>query len=201
MAQLVQAYATLGSGGVLHPLTLIKGIQDNAVNRNEVRDNNLIQRGTPATPADSQTTASSTAITVPYKLPAPVQVMKQKDALAIVNMMQSVTEPGGTATLAAIDGYRVAGKTGTAHRTNPNGGYYNDQYRTSFVGIAPASTPRLVVGIMVEDPKLQSYGGLVAAPVFHNVMKEALRLYNVPFDKPLSSKENKAVTTDAVNDL
>lgn len=201
LAQLVQAYATLGSGGVLHPLTLIKGIQDNAVNRNEVRDNNLIQRGTPATPADSQTTASSTAITVPYKLPAPVQVMKQKDALAIVNMMQSVTEPGGTATLAAIDGYRVAGKTGTAHRTNPNGGYYNDQYRTSFVGIAPASTPRLVVGIMVEDPKLQSYGGLVAAPVFHNVMKEALRLYNVPFDKPLSSKENKAVTTDAVNDL
>lgn len=198
LAQLVQAYATLGSGGVLHPLTLIKGIQDNAVNRNEVRDNNLIQRGTPA---DSQTTASSTAITVPYKLPAPVQVMKQKDALAIVNMMQSVTEPGGTATLAAIDGYRVAGKTGTAHRTNPNGGYYNDQYRTSFVGIAPASTPRLVVGIMVEDPKLQSYGGLVAAPVFHNVMKEALRLYNVPFDKPLSSKENKAVTTDAVNDL
>lgn len=201
LAQLVQAYATLGSGGVLHPLTLIKGIQDNAVNRNEVRDNNLIQRGMPATPADSQTTASSTAITVPYKLPAPVQVMKQKDALAIVNMMQSVTEPGGTATLAAIDGYRVAGKTGTAHRTNPNGGYYNDQYRTSFVGIAPASTPRLVVGIMVEDPKLQSYGGLVAAPVFHNVMKEALRLYNVPFDKPLSSKENKAVTTDAVNDL
>ncbi len=201
LAQLVQAYATLGSGGVLHPLTLIKGIQDNAVNRNEVRDNNLIQRGMQATPADSQTTASSTAITVPYKLPAPVQVMKQKDALAIVNMMQSVTEPGGTATLAAIDGYRVAGKTGTAHRTNPNGGYYNDQYRTSFVGIAPASTPRLVVGIMVEDPKLQSYGGLVAAPVFHNVMKEALRLYNVPFDKPLSSKENKAVTTDAVNDL
>lgn len=201
LAQLVQAYATLGSGGVLHPLTLIKGIQDNAVNRNEVRDNNLIRSEVQATPADTQTTASSTAITVPYKLPVPVQVMKQKDALAIVNMMQSVTEPGGTATLAAIDGYRVAGKTGTAHRTNPNGGYYDDQYRTSFVGIAPASTPRLVVGIMVEDPKLQSYGGLVATPVFHKVMKEALRLYNVPFDKPLSSKENKAVTADAVNDL
>ena len=55
-------------------------------------------------------------------------------------MMTSVTEPGGTATLAAIDGYRVAGKAGTARRTNPKGGYYDDQYRTAFVGIAPAST-------------------------------------------------------------
>lgn len=202
LAQLVQAYATLGSGGVLHPLTLVKGIQDNAVNHNGVLDNTGIQSASSAANAASQPSLTPTTdITIPYKVPAPVQVMKQKDALAIVDMMQSVTEPGGTATLAAIDGYRVAGKTGTAHRTNPNGGYYQDQYRTSFVGIAPASTPRLVVGIMVEDPKLQNYGGLVAAPVFHNVMKEALRLYNVPFDKPLSGKENKVATAEAVNDL
>lgn len=116
-------------------------------------------------------------------------------------MMTSVTEPGGTATLAAIDGYRVAGKTGTARRTNPKGGYYDDQYRTAFVGIAPASNPRFVVAIMVEDPRVDKFGGLVAAPVFRSVMKEALRLYNVPFDKPLSGKETTAASIESVNDL
>ena len=116
-------------------------------------------------------------------------------------MMTSVTEPGGTALLAAIDGYKVAGKTGTARRTNPKGGYYDNQYRTSFVGIAPASNPRFVVAIMVEDPQVQKFGGLVAAPVFRSVMKEALRLYNVPFDKPLSGKEQQTVSIESVNDL
>lgn len=116
---------------------------------------------------------------------APSQVISAKNAQAIVNMMELVTEAGGTARAAAINGYRVAGKTGTSRRTNPDGGYYTDQYRTTFVGIAPASNPRFVVAILVEDPRRQFYAGQVAAPVFHNVMKEALRLYNVPFDKPL----------------
>ena len=88
--------------------------------------------------------------------------------------MTSVTEPGGTATLAAIDGYRVAGKTGTARRTNPKGGYYDDQYRTAFVGIAPASNPRFVVAIMVEDPRVDKFGGLVAAPVFRQCDERSL---------------------------
>lgn len=99
--------------------------------------------------------------------------------------MELVTEQGGTARAAAINGYRVAGKTGTSRRTNPNGGYYTDQYRTTFAGIAPASNPRFAIAILVEDPRRQFYAGQVSAPVFHNVMKEALRLYNVPFDKPL----------------
>lgn len=201
LAQLAQAYATLGAGGVMHPLTLVKNIQDNAVNQSGVLNTSL--QSTTATTADSQpnlTTVTKPPVSIPYKLPPPIEVMKQKDALAIVDMMQSVTEPGGTATQAAIDGYRVAGKTGTAHRTNPNGGYYDDQYRTSFVGVAPVSIPRFAVAIMVEDPKLQKFGGLVAAPVFKNVMRETLRLYNVPFDKPLSGKEAK-VDMNAVNDL
>ena len=95
----------------------------------------------------------------------------------------------------------MAGKTGTARRTNPKGGYYDDQYRTAFVGIAPASNPRFVVAIMVEDPRVHKFGGLVAAPVFRSVMKEALRLYNVPFDKPLSGKETTAASIESVNDL
>lgn len=178
LAQLAQAYSILGAGGVLHPLTVIKSTRDNALNSN-----------------------STTNVAVPYAKPASSQIIKTNDALSIVDMMTSVTEPGGTATLAAIDGYRVAGKTGTARRTNPQGGYYDDQYRTSFVGIAPASNPRFVVAIMVEDPQKDKFGGLVAAPVFRSVMKETLRLYNVPFDKPLSGKENQTADINSVNDL
>lgn len=119
--------------------------------------------------------------------PEPTQVIKPQHAEAIVKMMELVTEPGGTARAAAINGYRVAGKTGTSRRAKPEGGYYTDQYRTAFAGIAPASNPRFAIAILVEDPRRQYYGGVVAAPVFHNVMKEALRLYNVPFDKPLQA--------------
>lgn len=178
LAQMAQAYATLGAGGVMHPLTLVKSTRDNALNSND-----------------------PTNVSQPYPKPATQQVIKTQDANAIVSMMTSVTEPGGTALLAAIDGYKVAGKTGTARRTNPKGGYYDNQYRTAFVGIAPASNPRFVVAIMVEDPQVQKFGGLVAAPVFRSVMKEALRLYNVPFDKPLSGKEQQSVSLDSVNDL
>lgn len=178
LSQLAQAYTVLGSGGIFYPLTLVKSTRDNAMNSNSLNN-----------------------VAVPFAKPAPHQVIKQSDALAIVDMMSSATEEGGTAKLGAIDGYRVAGKTGTARRINPKGGYYNDQYRTSFVGIAPASNPRFVVAIVVEDPQLQKFGGLVAAPVFRNVMKETLRLYNVPFDKPLTGKETTQVSLESVNDL
>lgn len=116
------------------------------------------------------------------------RIMAQEQAMAIVQMMESVTEAGGTATGAAIDGYRVAGKTGTSRRINPKGGYYTDQYRNIFAGMAPASNPRLVGVMLIEDPRGQIYAGLTVAPVFHNVMKEALRLYNVPLDKPLKTE-------------
>lgn len=115
----------------------------------------------------------------------PTQVIGAQHAEAVVRMMELVTGVGGTGQAAAIDGYRVAGKTGTSRRTNPQGGYYTDQHRAIFVGVAPASNPRFAVAILVEDPRRQSYAGQVAAPVFANVMKEALRLYNVPYDKPL----------------
>ena len=116
------------------------------------------------------------------------RIMAHEQAMSIVQMLESVTEEGGTAKAAAIDGYRVAGKTGTSRRINPKGGYYTDQYRNVFAGMAPASNPRLVGVILVEDPRGLHYAGLTAAPVFHNVMKEALRLYNVPLDKPLKTE-------------
>jgi cell division protein FtsI (penicillin-binding protein 3) len=117
------------------------------------------------------------------------RIMAHEQAMSIVQMMESVTLDGGTAKAAAIDGYRVAGKTGTSRRINPDGGYYTDQYRNVFAGMAPASNPRLVGVILLEDPRGLHYAGLTAAPVFHNVMKEALRLYNVPLDKPLQTED------------
>jgi len=118
------------------------------------------------------------------KLDTPVSGKKiYSDATAheIRDMLELATLPGGTAPLAQINGYRVAGKTGTAHKLEK--GRYINRYISSFVGLAPASNPRLIVAVMINEPNNgQYYGGLVAAPVFSNVMGAALRLLNVPND-------------------
>ena len=96
--------------------------------------------------------------------------------------------PGGTARQANIPGYRVAGKTGTAHKLRADRkGYSQTEYRALFAGVAPVSDPRLAMVVVVENPTGQYYGGLVAAPVFARVMQESLRLMNVPLDKPLET--------------
>jgi cell division protein FtsI (penicillin-binding protein 3) len=82
-------------------------------------------------------------------------------------------------------GWRVAGKTGTAHKQE-NGTYAADKYLSSFVGFAPASAPRIVLAVVIDEPAGgQYYGGVVAAPVFAQVMQGALRLLGVPHDAPL----------------
>ena len=97
------------------------------------------------------------------------KVFSQKTAQEVRDMLELVVQPGGTAPLAQINGYRVAGKTGTAHKVE--GGHYVNRYVASFVGLAPASNPRLIVAVMVDEPSGdQYYGGQVAAPVFSNVM-------------------------------
>ncbi|MGH8688543.1 MAG: penicillin-binding transpeptidase domain-containing protein, partial [Burkholderiales bacterium] len=84
-----------------------------------------------------------------------------------------------------IMGWRVAGKTGTAHKQE-NGGYAPDKYVASFVGMAPASAPRVVIAVMIDQPDDgQYYGGVVAAPVFAQVARGALRALGVPYDAPL----------------
>jgi cell division protein FtsI (penicillin-binding protein 3) len=113
------------------------------------------------------------------------KVFSQNTAQQVRDMMELVVQPGGTAPLAQINGYRVAGKTGTSHKLE--GGHYVNHYVASFVGLAPASNPRLIVAVMVDDPSGEYYGGLVAAPVFSNVMGSALRLLNVPNDAPLGN--------------
>jgi len=116
---------------------------------------------------------------------AGVTVYSTATSQAVRNMMELVAKPGGTAPRAQIMGYRVAGKTGTAHKLE--GGRYVDKYVSSFIGLAPASNPRLIVAVMLNEPSGEYYGGVVAAPTFSSVMSGALRLLEVPNDAPLDN--------------
>jgi cell division protein FtsI (penicillin-binding protein 3) len=123
------------------------------------------------------------------KLDAPpvgTRVFSVHTAHEVRDMLEMVVLPGGTAPLAQIAGYRVAGKTGTAHKLE-NGRYVN-HYIASFVGFAPVSNPRLVVAVMINDPSgAEYYGGQVAAPVFSKVTGAALHALNVPNDAPMDN--------------
>ncbi len=121
-----------------------------------------------------------------------VRVMPEAIADTVLGMMETVTNKGGTGTQAAVDGYRVAGKTGTAHKA-ASGGYKEDQYISVFAGIAPVSDPRVITVVMIDNPKGQEYyGGEVAAPVFSRVVGGALRSLNVAPDK-LAEGETQVV--------
>ena len=114
------------------------------------------------------------------------KVFSDSTAHALRGMLELAVQAGGTAPLAQVAGYRVAGKTGTAHKLE--NGHYINRYVASFVGFAPVSNPRLIVAVMIDEPgNGQYYGGLVAAPVFSKVTGEALRALNVPNDAPLDN--------------
>ncbi|HEY3432063.1 MAG TPA: penicillin-binding protein 2 [Rhodocyclaceae bacterium] len=111
-------------------------------------------------------------------------VFSAQTAKEVRSMLELVVQPGGTATKAQVAGYRVAGKTGTAHKLE--GGQYANKYVASFVGLAPASDPRLIVAVMVDEPSSGGYyGGDVAAPAFSRIMGGALRTLGVTQDAPL----------------
>jgi cell division protein FtsI (penicillin-binding protein 3) len=112
------------------------------------------------------------------------RVMDESIARQVIPMMETVVTADGTALRAAVPGYRVAGKTGTAHKPKKDSrGYESGQYMSTFVGLAPASRPKVVLAVVVDSPSNgQYYGGLVSAPVFSRVMAETLRLMNVEPD-------------------
>ena len=113
-------------------------------------------------------------------------ILSAKTARAVRHMLELATQPGGTAPQAQVAGYRVAGKTGTARKIE--GREYTRKYVASFVGMAPASNPRLIVAVMIDEPSTGDYyGGTVAGPVFSNVMGAALRMLNVPTDAPVDN--------------
>jgi cell division protein FtsI (penicillin-binding protein 3) len=143
--QLASVYQTIANGGVRIPPRLVESVTG--------PDGAVVrQPAAPSTRVVSAATASSMAY-----------------------MLEAVIGPHGTAPLAAIPGYRVAGKTGTAQRANPTCSCYTGGgYNTTFVGFAPADDPQYVIAVDLERPTSSAEGGQVAAPVFADLMKDAL---------------------------
>ena len=111
-----------------------------------------------------------------------VKVFSPENAQAVRRMLQMAAAPGGTGQLAQTVGYSVGGKSGTAHK-QVGKGYANDKYRAWFTGMAPIDTPRIIVAVMIDEPSNgQYFGGVVAAPVFSEVVQQTLRLMNVQPD-------------------
>ncbi len=130
-------------------------------------------------------------VKVPAEQPEAVRVVSPETAKIMNQMFQSVTQsaPGqsGTGPEASVEGYQVAGKTGTAQKVDPKtGAYSNDKYWITFAGIAPADDPRFVIGIMLDEPKrgTDGGGGQSAAPLFSDLAGWALNRYNVSPSPP-----------------
>jgi len=125
----------------------------------------------------------------PAPVPATRRVISSKVAHELSDMLESVTSNEGTAPAARIPGYRIAGKTGTAQRA-VNGHYSG--YTATFVGFAPADKPQLLVEVVLQNPRKGHFGGVVAAPVFHDVMAFALQTLGIP---PTGTRPPKARLT------
>jgi cell division protein FtsI (penicillin-binding protein 3) len=112
-------------------------------------------------------------------LPKGKRVISEATAASVRSMLEGVLGPGGTASGAAIKGYQLAGKTGTAQKPDPKGGYSETAYVASFVGFAPAAHPKLLAAVMVDEPKGEIYGGQVAAPAWKDIMNFALQYLKI----------------------
>jgi cell division protein FtsI (penicillin-binding protein 3) len=122
-----------------------------------------------------------------------VQVFSPQTVREVRSMLEMAVQPGGTAPNVTIPGYRLAGKTGTAHKVE-GGQYAKNKYVASFVGFAPASDPRLLVAVMIDEPSgYQHFGGDVAGPVFAKIMGGALRISGVPHDMSLQTESLQVV--------
>ncbi|HVQ94434.1 MAG TPA: penicillin-binding protein 2 [Mycobacteriales bacterium] len=148
--QLASMYQAIGNDGVRVPPRIIAGV----------------------TGPDGRTSAPAA--------PQPTRVVSQATSRTVRSMLETVTETGGTGTTAAIDGYGVAGKTGTAQKPDPKCGCYSDRYWATFAGVVPAGAPRFAIAIMVDDAKGGLHGGAVAAPLFHMIATYALGKAGIP---------------------
>jgi len=125
------------------------------------------------------------------------QVISADNARAMVDLLEHVVTPEGTGLRAAVAGYRVAGKTGTARKFEV-GGYSSERYTAVFAGVAPVSRPRLAVVVVVDEPRAgEYYGGAVAAPVFSKIVAGAMRILAVEPDKPVVPARSPRLTAAA----
>lgn len=153
--QMLRAYAAIANGGRLVTPHVIKEIRS--------PEGRLISR---------------------YKLASSTPVLSKETVTALMDALMAVTEEGGTASSAALQGSVVAGKTGTARLIDKNTGRYSTRdYVSSFVGFVPADRPRIAMIVTVFEPRGAIYGGVVAAPVFKGIAEKALGYLNVPVDE------------------
>jgi cell division protein FtsI (penicillin-binding protein 3) len=132
------------------------------------------------------------------KPPIARRVMAPETARAVVTMMEQVIGPDGTGQQAAVAGYRVAGKTGTARKLGA-GGYAQDRHTAVFAGLAPVTDPRFAIAVIIDDPRGGVYfGGQVAAPVFSSVAAGSLRIMAIPPDAPVVPDGKAPLTIAAV---
>ncbi|MBW1724967.1 MAG: penicillin-binding protein 2 [Deltaproteobacteria bacterium] len=107
------------------------------------------------------------------------RVISEKTAKTLTRIMQTVTTEGGTGVNAALEGYSVSGKTGTAQKIGKNGTYARGQYISSFVGFVPSEHPKIAILVVIDEPKRQHYGGVIAAPGFRNIAQKTLAYMNI----------------------
>jgi cell division protein FtsI (penicillin-binding protein 3) len=131
------------------------------------------------------------------------QVVPRRVAKLVGQMLTAVTEPGGTAIEAAVDGYLVAGKTGTAQKADyVHGGYAKDKWLASFIGFAPAERPAVVISVVIDEPVIAHYGGTVAGPVFRRIAEVTLRHMGIaPEGRPAVLAQKKKQIAVAVAEL
>jgi cell division protein FtsI/penicillin-binding protein 2 len=147
-----------------------------------------IGQGLAVTPVQMATAYSAIANRGVARTPYVVQgarragrrVLSPTTAQRVSRMLEGVLGPGGTAQEAKVRGYRLAGKTGTAEKPDPRGGYSKYKFVASFIGYAPVGDPRLLVAVMVDEPKGEIYGGAVAAPAFEQIMDFTLPYLKIP---------------------
>ena len=131
------------------------------------------------------------------------QTIKPATAKSMLEILESVTREGGTATRAAVPGFRVAGKTGTARKHNPNGrGYLANSYIVSFTGIMPAQDPKFTCVVVIDDPRtteVRRYGGTIAAPVFANIATRVATRMNLQPTEIVPEDESLATAATTTN--
>jgi cell division protein FtsI/penicillin-binding protein 2 len=118
----------------------------------------------------------------PARKPKGHRIISEGTAASVRSMLEGVLGPGGTASGAAIEGYVLGGKTGTAEKPDEFGGYSKTKFVSSFVGFAPAKRPKLLVAVMVDEPQGDIYGGTVAAPPWREITSFALNYLRIPPD-------------------